>query len=84
MKRFAGRNVIVTGAAQGIGRGIVQAFLDEGATVFAADVRADGLAGTAALAPDRVTHARRGSRRLRRRARRGARRSTRSAVCMCS
>ncbi|MEX0983494.1 MAG: SDR family oxidoreductase [Actinomycetota bacterium] len=55
--RFEGRNVIVTGSAQGIGRGIVQAFLDEGANVFAADVRADGLEETAALAPDRVrTH----------------------------
>ena len=55
--RFDGRNVIVTGSAQGIGRGIVRAFLDEGATVFAADVRADGLEGTRALAPDRVrTH----------------------------
>jgi NAD(P)-dependent dehydrogenase (short-subunit alcohol dehydrogenase family) len=55
--RFVDRNVIVTGSAQGIGRGIVQAFLDEGATVFAADIRADGLEGTRALAPDRVrTH----------------------------
>jgi len=55
--RFEGRNVIVTGAAQGIGRGIVQAFLDEGASVFAADRLADGLEGTKALAPDRVrTH----------------------------
>ena len=46
---------VVTGAAQGIGRGIVQAFLDEGARVFAADVRDDGLEQTRALAPDRVT-----------------------------
>jgi len=52
--RFDGKNVIVTGAAQGIGRGIVQAFLDEGAQVLAADVRADGLGGTVALAPERV------------------------------
>ena len=43
MARFTDRNVIVTGAAQGIGRGIVEAFLAEGASVFAADVRADGL-----------------------------------------
>ncbi len=42
--RFTGRNVIVTGAAQGIGRGIVEAFLAEGARVFATDIRADGLA----------------------------------------
>jgi NAD(P)-dependent dehydrogenase (short-subunit alcohol dehydrogenase family) len=55
--RFTDRNVIVTGAAQGIGRGIVQAFLDEGASVFATDILAEGLDGTAALAPDRiVTH----------------------------
>ena len=55
--RFDGRTAIVTGAAQGIGRGIVEAFLHEGASVFATDVLADGLAGTAALAPDRVvTH----------------------------
>jgi NAD(P)-dependent dehydrogenase (short-subunit alcohol dehydrogenase family) len=55
--RFADRTVIVTGSAQGIGRGIVQAFLDEGASVFAADINEEGLRGTAALAPERVkTH----------------------------
>jgi NAD(P)-dependent dehydrogenase (short-subunit alcohol dehydrogenase family) len=55
--RFSDRTVIVTGSAQGIGRGIVRAFLDEGASVFAADINAAGLEGTAALAPDRVkTH----------------------------
>jgi NAD(P)-dependent dehydrogenase (short-subunit alcohol dehydrogenase family) len=44
MARFTDRGVVVTGSAQGIGRGIVQAaFLDEGARVFAADVRDDGL-----------------------------------------
>lgn len=43
MGRFDGRNVIVTGAAQGIGRAIVEAFVEDGARVFAADVRADGL-----------------------------------------
>jgi NAD(P)-dependent dehydrogenase (short-subunit alcohol dehydrogenase family) len=52
--RFTDRNVIVTGSAQGIGRGIVQAFLDEGASAFAADINTEGLEGTAALAPDRV------------------------------
>jgi NAD(P)-dependent dehydrogenase (short-subunit alcohol dehydrogenase family) len=55
--RFEDQNVIVTGSAQGIGRGIARAFLDEGAHVFAVDVRAEGLEGTRALAPDRVrTH----------------------------
>jgi NAD(P)-dependent dehydrogenase (short-subunit alcohol dehydrogenase family) len=54
--RFAQRNVIVTGGAQGIGRGIVEAFLAEGATVVAADVRADGLQDmrSAQTDPDRV------------------------------
>lgn len=55
MARFTDRGVVVTGAAQGIGRGIVQAFLEEGARVFAADVLADGLDSTKALAPDRVS-----------------------------
>ena len=41
--RFEGRRVIVTGASRGIGRGIVDAFLDEGAVVLATDVLADGL-----------------------------------------
>jgi NAD(P)-dependent dehydrogenase (short-subunit alcohol dehydrogenase family) len=55
--RFTDRTVIVTGSAQGIGRGIAQAFLDEGASVFAADINAEGLEGTAALAPGTVkTH----------------------------
>lgn len=42
--RFEGRRVIVTGGARGIGRGIVDAFLDEGAVVLATDVLGDGLA----------------------------------------
>ena len=42
--RFEGRRVIVTGGARGIGRGIVDAFLDEGAAVVATDVLGDRLA----------------------------------------
>ncbi|MGH2596729.1 MAG: SDR family NAD(P)-dependent oxidoreductase [Actinomycetota bacterium] len=60
MARFTDRNVIVTGAAQGIGRGIVEAFLAEDAGVFAADIRADGLERmrAAQAEPERVlTHA---------------------------
>lgn len=41
--RFEERRVIVTGASRGIGRGIVDAFLDEGAVVLATDLLADGL-----------------------------------------
>lgn len=54
---FSGRRVIVTGAAQGIGRGIVRAFAESGARVHALDLDVEGLkaakeagaAGTAAL-----------------------------------
>ena len=56
MGRFTDRNVLLTGAAQGIGRGIAEAFLAEGATVYAADIRADGLERmrAAQAAPERV------------------------------
>ena len=41
--RFDGMRVIVTGGARGIGRGIVDAFLDEGARVLATDMPGDAL-----------------------------------------
>ena len=41
--RFEGRRVLVTGASRVIGRGIVDAFLEEGATVFGTDVLQAGL-----------------------------------------
>lgn len=42
---FAGRNVLVAGAARGIGRGIVEGFAASGARVFAADRLEDEMAG---------------------------------------
>ncbi|WP_298197007.1 SDR family oxidoreductase [Novosphingobium sp.] len=51
--RLTGRTALITGAAQGIGLAIGQAFLAEGATVVATDIAADRLeaayAGTAAI-----------------------------------
>lgn len=45
--RFEGKRVLVTGAAQGIGRAISTAFADEGATVVLTDLNAEGVAKTA-------------------------------------
>ncbi len=56
MSRFAGRAAVVTGAAQGIGRGIVERLLEEGAAgVVAFDVNGPRLeAALAEIGDDRV------------------------------
>lgn len=46
MDRFAGRRAIVTGAGSGIGAATAARLLDEGATVVAYDISAEGLART--------------------------------------
>ena len=43
-ERFAGKGVVVTGAAQGIGRAVAEAFAVEGAGVVLLDVEGDTLA----------------------------------------
>jgi 2-keto-3-deoxy-L-fuconate dehydrogenase len=43
MTRLSGKIAIVTAAAQGIGRATAEAFVREGATVIAVDIKTDGL-----------------------------------------
>ncbi len=47
MKRLEGRVAIVTGAAQGVGRGIALALAAEGATIAVVDINAEGALDTA-------------------------------------
>ncbi|MDT0203144.1 SDR family oxidoreductase [Nocardioides sp. AE5] len=56
MNRFSGVNVLLTGAASGIGRATVRRLVTEGAAVFAVDRDEAGLAETAsaAIGPGRV------------------------------
>jgi 3-oxoacyl-[acyl-carrier protein] reductase len=48
-KRYAGRTVLVTGAAGGLGRAYALGFAAEGGEVIVADINAQGLAETAAM-----------------------------------
>ena len=47
MGRFEGRGVVVTGAAQGMGRAIAEGFLTEGARVVLCDLNEEGVRKTA-------------------------------------
>jgi len=51
-KRYAGRTVLVTGAAGGLGRAYALGFAAEGGEVIVADINAQGLAETAAMVVD--------------------------------
>src|SRR3546814_12356563 len=50
MNRFSGTNVLVTGAASGIGAATVRRLVSEGAAVFAVDRDEEGLSETVASA----------------------------------
>ena len=52
MKRLERNRILVTGAASGIGQATALRLLDEGASVVAADVVADGLEKTRAQAQE--------------------------------
>src|SRR6476619_6861599 len=52
---YSGTCAVVTGAARGVGRSLVQAFTAAGAHVIAADRDADGVAETCGLSGDHAT-----------------------------
>lgn len=49
---FAGKTIVITGAASGIGRANALIFAREKANVICADIAADGAAATAAMITD--------------------------------
>jgi NAD(P)-dependent dehydrogenase (short-subunit alcohol dehydrogenase family) len=51
-QRFAGKSVIITGAASGMGRASAQRFGGEGAQVWCADINGEGAEETAAMIND--------------------------------
>ncbi len=55
MQRFDDRRIVITGAGSGIGQATVARLLEEGGTVVAIDVAAEGLARTTAAAEDAGT-----------------------------
>ena len=58
MSRLEGRTALITGGAQGLGRGIALAFADEGANVALADVQDERARATAAEVAERGVEAR--------------------------
>src|SRR5262252_7031444 len=53
---FADKRVIVVGAARGIGRAIVKAFAERGATVWVGDLLAEEIAPLAGPSGDGMVH----------------------------
>lgn len=49
------RNVLITGAAGGLGQAMVKKFVDEGDYVFAADLSTEALKNLEVIFPEKVT-----------------------------